>query len=153
LLRVIGRQVASQTYRQQDTEAEMSRILQLTLISFVALLCYAAVADEPRSIADGVYTEEQAASGETLYAEHCLICHDKKYFRPVIQRWDGQPLSMMYLIMSSSMPESNPASLSRNEYTDILAYILSLSRYPSGDTPLSTEGDALEQVMVAPRRR
>lgn len=135
----------------------MPAVVRFTLIPLAALLAFAALAETSdsgnRTIADGVYTEAQAASGEALYGEHCLICHDKRYFRPVLQRWDGQPLSMMYLIMSSSMPESNPASLSRDEYTDILAYILSLSRYPSGDTPLSTEGDALEQVMVAPRQR
>ncbi|MGB5344540.1 MAG: cytochrome c [Woeseia sp.] len=132
----------------------MPAVARFTLIPLAVLLTFAALADgNGRSIAEGVYTEAQAASGEALYGEHCLICHDKRYFRPVLQRWNGQPLSMMYLIMSSSMPESNPASLSRDEYTDILAYILSLSRYPSGDTPLSTEDDALEHVMVAPRQR
>ena len=111
-----------------------------------------AIAEE-RSTADGVYTEEQAESGEALYELHCLICHDKKYFRPVLKRWEGQPISMMYLIMSTSMPESNPASLRREEYIDILAYILSLSRYPAGDTALEFENGALDKLMVEPRKR
>lgn len=123
------------------------------LAALVAFLALAAHADEQRSIADGVYTEEQAAAGEELYKVHCLTCHDKRYFRPVLRRWDGQPIDMLYLIMSTSMPESNPASLRQEEYIEILAYILSLSRYPAGDTPLDYKDGALKNVIVAPRKR
>lgn len=126
--------------------------MRLLLPLFAGLYIAAAVAGG-RTIADGVYTAAQAEAGEQLYAEHCLICHDKKYFRPVLKRWDGQPLSMLYMIMSSSMPESNPASLREEEYVNILAYILSLSRYPEGDTALDSRDGALEQITVAPRRR
>ncbi|MEQ8207162.1 MAG: cytochrome c [Woeseia sp.] len=111
-----------------------------------------AIADET-TIADGVYTDAQAETGAALYEQHCLICHDKKYFRPVLKRWEGQPLGMMYLIMSSSMPESNPASLRQEEYVDILAYVLSLSRYPSGDTALDYKDGALDKITVVPRKR
>ncbi len=124
-----------------------------TFLLLIGALCVTAAAAEDRTIADGVYTEEQAERGEELYAQHCLLCHDKRYFRPVLQRWNGQPLSMLYLIMSTSMPESNPASLREQEYIDILAYILSLSRYPEGDTPLAHADGALESITVAPRRR
>ncbi len=130
----------------------MPALLRFALPLLAVLYLAAAVAGT-RTIADGVYTAAQAESGEQLYAEHCLICHDKKYFRPVLKRWDGQPLSMLYMIMSSSMPESNPASLREEEYVDILAYILSLSRYPEGDTALDNRDGALERITVAPRER
>ncbi|ANO50273.1 c-type cytochrome [Woeseia oceani] len=119
----------------------------------LALLVSSQVFADDRTIADGVYTDAQAESGEALYEQHCLICHDKKYFRPVLKRWEGQPLGMMYLIMSSSMPESNPASLRQQEYVDILAYVLSLSRYPSGDTALDYQDGALDKITVVPRKR
>lgn len=123
------------------------------LILLAPLAAFNIAQAEGVSIADGVYTEEQAERGEAIYAEHCLICHDKKYFRPILKRWEGQSLGMLYLIMSTSMPESNPASLRQDEYTDILAYILSLSRYPTGESELEHEDGALETVMVAPRKR
>ena len=106
-----------------------------------------------RTIADGVYTGEQAESGEALYATHCLTCHDKRYFRPVLKRWEGQSLSMLYLIMSTSMPETNPASLREQDYIDILAYILSLSRYPEGEAKLDYRDGALDAITVVPRKR
>ena len=122
------------------------------IVIFMLLTAPAAQAD-PRTIADGVYTEEQAAAGEELYAKHCLTCHDKRYFRPVLKRWNGQPLGMLYLIMSTTMPESNPASLRQDDYVDILAYVLSLSRYPSGDEKLDYRDGALDEITVAPRKR
>ncbi len=128
----------------------MNTLRRLALLSIAALAAQGAAAGG-YTIADGVYTSEQAESGEALYATHCLTCHDKRYFRPVLKRWNGQPLSMLYLIISTTMPETNPGSMRESEYLDILAYILSLSRYPEGDTALRYEDGALEAITVAPR--
>lgn len=108
---------------------------------------------EPRTVNDGVFTKAQAKVGEQLYGEHCLLCHDKKYFRPVLKRWESQPLGIMFTVMSTSMPESNPGFLNEKEYVDILAYILSLSRYAAGDTELDYKDGALNDVTVMPRKR
>jgi mono/diheme cytochrome c family protein len=108
-------------------------------------------AAEPRTIKDGVYTDRQAKAGERLYEQHCLTCHDKKYFRPVLKVWDGQPLGMLYTIMSASMPESNPGALPRKDYVDILAYILSLNRYPSGEAELDYEDGVLDDITITGR--
>lgn len=110
-------------------------------------------AADPRTTNDGVYTEDQADVGETLYAQHCLLCHDKKYFRPVLKRWEGQPIGILYSVMMTSMPESNPGFLTEKEYVDILAYILSLSRYAPGDTELDYKDGALNELAVEARRR
>jgi mono/diheme cytochrome c family protein len=118
------------------------------------LLAAGAVAmANPRTVNDGVYTRDQAKTGEALYASHCLLCHDKKYFRPVLQRWEGQSLATMFTVMSTSMPENNPGFLSEQEYVDILAYILSLSRYAPGDAELQYENGALDAVTVEARKR
>jgi mono/diheme cytochrome c family protein len=115
----------------------------------VLLLLAAAASAEPRTINDAVYTDDQAEAGENLYAEHCLACHDKKYFRPVLKAWEGQPLGLLYTVMSTSMPESNPGALPRKDYVDILAYILSLNRYPAGDTELDYEGGVLDDIVIS----
>lgn len=115
-----------------------------------------ALADETgsgKTINDGIYTEAQAEAGEALYEQHCLTCHDKKYFRPVLKTWSGQPLGILYTMMSASMPQSNPGSLPRKEYLDILAYILSLNRYPAGDSELTYEDDALDEITIVSRSR
>jgi mono/diheme cytochrome c family protein len=121
-------------------------------IVIVLFLAAAAGANaDPRTINDAIYTEEQAEAGELLYAEHCLTCHDKKYFRPVLKAWDGQPLGILYTVMSASMPESNPGALPRQDYVDILAYILSLNRYPAGDTALDYQDGVLDGIVITDR--
>lgn len=127
--------------------------LMKTLFAACLLVIGVSANADPRTVNDGVYTEAQAEVGETLYAQHCLLCHDKKYFRPVLKRWEGQSLSILFTVISTSMPESNPGFLSQKEYVDILAYILSLSRYAPGDTELDYEDGALAEVMVEPRKR
>ena len=107
---------------------------------------------EPRTLNDKVYSDAQAESGEALYETHCLACHDKKYFRPVLKRWEGQSLGIFYTVMITSMPESNPGALPLNEYADILAYILSLSRYPAGDEALSADQAAMNDITIANRK-
>jgi mono/diheme cytochrome c family protein len=117
----------------------------------VLLLLAATASAEPRTINDAVYTDDQAEAGEHLYAEYCLACHDKKYFRPVLKAWEGQPLGLLYTVMSTSMPESNPGVLPRKDYVDILAYILSLNRYPAGDTELDYKDGVLDDIVISAR--
>jgi len=99
----------------------------------------------------GIYTKEQAKAGAKLYKEHCLICHDKKYFKPVLKTWEGRTLALLFETMSTTMPETNPASLPRQNYVDILAYILSLSKYPAGDTKLDYRNKSLENTTIKAR--
>ena len=123
------------------------------IAAMAALLLATTASADPRTLNDGVYTKAQAKTGEALYAEHCLLCHDKKYFRPVLKRFEGQPLGIMYTVMATSMPESNPGFLTEKEYVDILAYILSLSRYAEGDAELDYQGGALNELTVEARQR
>lgn len=128
------------------------KIVRLVLPLLLTAWASSSKAD-PRTTNDGVYTEDQADVGETLYAQHCLLCHNKKYFRPVLKRWEGQPISILYTVMITSMPESNPGFLTEKEYVDILAYILSLSRYAPGDTELDYKDGALNELTVEARQR
>lgn len=124
-----------------------------TLVLCCAMAAVTVAVAEPRTVNDGIYTKAQAKAGEQLYAEQCMLCHDKKYFRPVLKRSEGQPLSIMFTVMSTSMPESNPGFLSQKEYVDILAYILSLSRYAAGDEELAYQDGALNDVKIEARQR
>jgi mono/diheme cytochrome c family protein len=119
--------------------------------AFLLLAAYAYASAGPRTINDAVYTKAQAEAGERLYAEHCLTCHDKKYFRPVLKAWEGQPLAVLYTVMSVSMPESNPGALPRKDYVDILAYILSLNRYPAGESELDYKDGILDDIVISAR--
>jgi hypothetical protein len=49
------------------------------------------------------------------------------------------------------MPETNPGALPRKDYVDILAYILSLSRYPAGDAELDYKDGVLDEIVISGR--
>jgi mono/diheme cytochrome c family protein len=101
---------------------------------------------DPRTTQDGVYSKDQARTGSKIYKQQCLVCHDKKYFRPVLKRWSGQSAAILYDVMSGSMPESNPGGLLADEYLDLLAYIFSQSRYPAGESALDSA--ALAEITI-----
>ena len=125
------------------------RILSITAIIIMPMIVY----PENTTTNDRIYSKEQAKSGEELYKTICLICHDKKYFRPVFKAWRGQSLGTFFLVMNASMPESNPGSLHIEEYTDILAYMLSLSRYSAGENRLSSSTEYLNSITIEDRKR
>ncbi len=104
---------------------------------------------EPRTTIDAVYSKQQARGGEQLYKKHCLVCHDKKYFQPVLEVWSGQSVGTLLQMMSATMPESDPGGLRDREYVDILAYIFSLSKLPAGEEPLENRGTALDEMVIA----
>lgn len=133
----------------------MKKLTSLITLAIAAacVIAWATASAEMRTVNDGVYTKDQAKVGEVLYKQQCLLCHDKKYFRPVLKRWEGQTIGILFTVMSTSMPESNPGFLSEKEYVDILAYILSLSRYAPGETELDYQGGALNELTVTPRQR
>jgi len=124
---------------------------RLVVLALSLIVCATASA-EPHTINDAIYSEAQAKIGEQLYTEHCLMCHDKKYFRPVLKAWDGRSLEVFFTVMSTSMPESNPGALLEKEYVDILAYILSLGRYPAGDTELDYKDGVLNAITITNRK-
>ena len=124
----------------------------ILLISSISLLPMV-VLSESLTTNDKIYTKEQAKTGEELYRTNCLTCHDKKYFRPVFKTWSGQSLGTFFLVMNASMPQGNPGSLHIEEYTDILAYMLSLSRYSAGESKLSSSTEFLNSITIEDRKR
>ncbi len=131
----------------------MTSSAPVRLLWGIMLWCFSAMVwAEPHTINDKIYSKDQAKIGQKLYKDNCIACHDKKYFRPVLKAWNGQPLSVLFAVMSASMPESDPGSLPEKDYVDILAYILSLNRYPAGESALEHENGALDDITIAQRR-
>lgn len=117
----------------------------LLLLSIGAAANYTAYA---QSIQDGVYTEAQAEAGKKLYQQHCVTCHDKRYFKPVLQAWSGQSLQTFFMTMATTMPEANPGMLYDEEYVQIIAHILAQNKYAAGSQVLSAE--QLELIIISP---
>ena len=60
--------------------------------------------------------------------------------------WNDLSLGELFERMRISMPQNNPGSLSRQQYADVLAYMLSAGIFPVGTIELSREAATLKQI-------
>jgi mono/diheme cytochrome c family protein len=109
-----------------------------------------------RSTWDGVYTEAQAKRGEELYTAHCASCHRDSLdgegpAKPLIgpsflDNWNGLTMGAMAERTRTTMPFNQPATLSRQQIVDVLAFMLRVNKFPAGGTELPRQNDMLEQI-------
>jgi len=106
-----------------------------------------------------VYSGEQAHKGHDLYNEHCASCHGAALegqgslplsgatFRA---RWadDRHSVDDLFYIVRTLMPYGQPATLSKQEYIDIIAYILMVNGYPAGAQPLPLDPRILKRITI-----
>lgn len=102
------------------------------------LACQAVVAQD-RTVQDGVFTEAQVNAGEVVYDASCKTCHNMRFYRDTLKSWNNQPLIYLWETIMGTMPADNPGSLLLDEYTDVIAYILSENGFPAGDMKLDPD--------------
>jgi quinoprotein glucose dehydrogenase len=111
-----------------------------------------------RSVWDGVYTQEQAERGRSLYGQHCESCHGDtltggEVAPPLaggnfLANWDGLTVGDLFERIRRSMPQDDPGRLSRQQNADVLAYLLSFNKFPAGKTELPRDTELLKQIRI-----
>lgn len=127
-----------------------------------------------RSITSGVYTGDQARRGRDHYRKRCILCHlDNGQGReaepvivgqsleregdaeapavagePFLTRWNGKTAGALYDLMRKTMPVGSAGSLSAQDYADVLAYLLELSKLPAGPQELPSVRDQLDLIRI-----
>ena len=116
------------------------------------------------SIWDGVFTEAQATRGQTVYSGACGTCHgrrlngapddpDMRSTSPLararfLRVWEGRSLATLFEYTRATMPESNPGSLTDDEFVDVIAYMLSVGGMPVGGDELRTDPRSLARIVI-----
>ena len=113
-------------------------------------------AEQAGSTWSGVYTEDQAKAGATVYAKHCSECHLEDLagdgFAPALKgpefmnNWNSLSVGDLFERIRVSMPPSNPNSVSAKEKAEIVAHILKNAGFPAGKTELGSTTDALKSI-------
>ncbi len=105
------------------------------------------------TIWDGVYTTAQAERGERVAQASCLGCHSQnEWATPMfLTVWSGRPVVDLYENLRMTMPYDAPGRLSREEYSEIVSYILRLNNAPAGDADLPSDPEGLAAILLAPR--
>ena len=120
---------------------------------FAALLAYAILptaapqqSGAPKSFRDSAFTAEQATRGEQVYTAKCSACHGDNLLgmemAPPLaganfrKAWDTQPLITLANRVKATMPPTAPNSLTSNQLTDLLSYILKANEIRAGNVAL-----------------
>ena len=98
----------------------------------------------------GVYSEKQATRGEAVYQKFCLECHvPTDYSGDAFQsKFVGGTAFDMFEQIRSSMPQSDPGSLTKEQYTDLVAYLFSLNELPTRTADMPAVPDSLKAIKV-----
>jgi mono/diheme cytochrome c family protein len=92
------------------------------------------------SVLQGVFTARQASRGEQIFQQNCTACHSTREFGVAFQRrWANGSLGDLFDFLRATMPQTNPGSLSSQEYTEVITYFLRLNGYPQGTDDLSAD--------------
>lgn len=128
-------------------------------IGFAALLAGASVAqDSGKSVWQGIFTAEQADRGAGVYAQRCGACHGAALNGTgeapaliggeFVSHWDTMTVGDLYDRVRTTMPQNDPQSLTREEYADVLAFLLKNNGFPAGEKPLDRRSEVLATIGI-----
>ena len=137
------------------TRRRFAIALAVPVLVFVPLF-----AQTTKSVWTGVYTTEQATRGTDLYQRVCGECHgddlEGRERSPALagssfaERWDGATLKKLFERMQE-MPPDPGKRLQPNEYSDVLAFLLSANDVPPGSQSLVSDKDVLAVIKYTSR--
>ena len=122
-----------------------------------SLIAASAVASQTRTQTtnDGVYTDEQATRGLTVYRARCSTCHgaalDGRSGPPLtgtdfMTAWSAQPLLDLANKIRRTMPKDDGPRLTPAQTSDLVAYLLQVGKFPAGRAELPADEAALKQL-------
>jgi quinoprotein glucose dehydrogenase len=111
---------------------------------------------QEKSVWDGIYTDAQADRGKQLYSDACASCHGPELTGgemapPLVggdfsSDWNGLTVGDLFERMRISMPQNAPGSLTGQQNSDILAFMLQANKFPSGQTELAKDAMMLKSI-------
>jgi len=108
---------------------------------------------ESAGVTPAIYTQAQAAHGETMFREKCAACHGMGTFGPALggdsfwKSWDRKTARSLYSKIIGGMPPDDPGSLPEKDVIDIVGYLLHENGLPAGDKGID-KPDALNSITL-----
>ena len=63
-------------------------------------------------------------------------------------RWDGGTVGDLMIVIQVTMPADQPNTLSNEDVADVIAFLLQMNEYPTGDQELPADQEALEAIAI-----
>lgn len=115
--------------------------------------------DSAHAARSGHFTHKQVKAGHTVFSGHCAECHGSKLqggAGPALHgsqfesnlKFGNMSAKQLYDFIAQHMPKTDPGSLSKSQYLDVFAYILSQNGFSTGSKPLAK--DAINKIKLLP---
>ena len=116
-----------------------------------------------RNIWEGIYTDEQAAEGQAIYAGGCSVCHGKQLEgvpdegNPALAapsfmvEWDGQTMADLVRHIHAA-PNDQPGDIDPLTGVALAAFILNQNGVPPGKAPLATDRATQAKILFTERK-
>jgi hypothetical protein len=134
--------------------AEVTAVAVLAGCSGAVEHGFSEIVPQPPSGA-GYYSLEQAARGRDSFVEICGECHSSGEFRgrDFEYTWRRQTVWDFFRQLVRTMPEDMPGFLPNETYVDIIAYVLQINQYASGDADLVASEAAMDTIPLGPEAK
>jgi len=106
----------------------------------------------------GVYTDDQAKRGEAVAGKSCVSCHGPELAGgeagpalvglEFLGNWNALSLADLYDRVHATMPADAPGTLTPQQTSDVMSYVLKLNKFPAGSAELSTDMAALKKFTI-----
>jgi quinoprotein glucose dehydrogenase len=147
----------------------MKKTIVLFCLSAILLVLFSCSKPDPNSAdaADtvkiiasmtAVFSSKQAELGLGLYVVNCAACHGRDLHGTegggalmgdrFLSKWKEKSMAELFELTKATMPKTNPHSMDDASYAALLAFILEVNEFPSGETELSTSKDELQNIIV-----
>ncbi|MFZ4690791.1 MAG: c-type cytochrome [Polymorphobacter sp.] len=115
-----------------------------------------------KSVWQGVFTAEQATRGAGVYVAKCGACHGVTLGGTgeapalvggeFVSHWDTLTVGDLFDRVRTTMPQNDPQTLTRDEYADVLAYMLQYNGFPEGTAPLDRRSEVLAMIGITAQK-
>ena len=150
--------------KTQDTHCQPDKRRTTAILFLFSLIAFSLSFVPNRAAAwqGGVYTNAQAQRGENLYTKNCALCHGAQLeggsSTPLVgsrflAKWGqgNHNVNELYYITRTQMPYGAGGTLTRQQYIDIVAYILKANGFKSGSRELPADPAFLKQIKIEPQ--
>lgn len=110
------------------------------------------------SVWGGVYSADQATRGKATYDSVCAACHGPSLgggdSAPALSggaflnNWNSTSAGDLFERIHTTMPASDPGSLSARQVADVEAYIFQANGFPAGQAALPSDDQLLAGIKI-----
>lgn len=141
--------------------SDLCAVAVAAVLGFLVIASISIAAQAPRTVQDGVFSDDQAGRGRALYVQRCAGCHG-----PALEgaqappltgdgfttKFRSEPLSALFIQIRYSMPPNAAANaeLTSEQAADLVAHILKTNGFAAGKNDFAGADAANGQIAWPP---